>query len=145
MNFIINYWAQLTVVLGVFGYIFKIVFDYKLKKKEIRLKYFYELKSAKIIELYNKVVEIQMIIDRRKTDDAKTFESNIFKNRIALDKYYWESELYFSGKTQQSFRHFLEWLKYFELKEHKTKNPEIESEFRNITESLVREFKNEIS
>lgn len=145
MSFIINYWAQLTVILGIVGYILKTIFDYKLKEKEIRTKYFYELKSAKIIELYNKIVQIQMIIDRRKTDDAKTFESNIFRNRIALDRYYWESELYFSVKTQKSFRHFLEWLKYFESKELIAENPEIKSEFRDITESLIKEFKNEIS
>lgn len=144
MQFITNYWAQLTVILGIISYILKTIFDYKLKNKEIRLKYFYDIKSSKIIELYTKIVEIQMIIDRRKTGDAKTFEGNIFRNRIELDKYYWESEFYFSKKTQKSFKHFLEWLKYFESKELMAENPQIVNEFRKITDSLVKEFKSEV-
>lgn len=144
MEFISNYWSQITVLLGVLGYIIKTILDNKFKTKELKFKYFYEIKSAKIIELYSKIVEIQMIIDRKKKGDGNTFEGNVFRNRIALDKFYWESHFYFSEKTKNSFHQYLEWLKYFESKELMKENPEIEFQFDKITKILIDEFKREI-
>lgn len=43
MNLIINYWAQLTVIRGIIGYIIKAILDYRIKNKELKFKYFYEL------------------------------------------------------------------------------------------------------
>jgi len=85
MKFISEYWSQVTVIIGSMGFLLKTIFEYRLKNKELRFKYFYELKSQKIIELYSKIVEIQMIVDRRKKDDAPSFESNMFKKRRELD------------------------------------------------------------
>jgi hypothetical protein len=144
MELVAEYWAQITLILGVIGYIIKTILDNRLKNKELKFKYFYEIKSAKIIELYTKIVEIQMIIDRKKKGEGNSFEGNVFKNRIALDKYYWESHFYFSEKTKKSFHQYLEWLMYFESKELMTENPEIEFQFDKITKSLIKEFKKEI-
>ncbi|MBO4234795.1 hypothetical protein FO675_10945 [Riemerella anatipestifer] len=144
MKFIAEYWSQITVIIGSFGFILKTIFEYRLKTKELKFKYFYELKSQKIIELYSKIVEIQMIIDRRKKDDAPSFETNMFRKRIGLDKHYWESEFYFSENTKKIFRHFLSWLKMFESKEIMVESPEIESNFEKITKILINEFKKEI-
>ena len=142
-DFIINYWAQLTVVLGVIGYILKTIFDFRLKNKELRYKYFYDLKAKKIIEIYTKIVELQMIIDRRKKGNTTSFENNIFKHRIAFDKYYWESSFYLSAKSDRLLKSFLEWLKFFEI-EHKLDDPSIEFNFNKISKQLISEFRNEI-
>ena len=101
MKFLGEYWSQITVIIGAFGFILKTVFEYRLKTKELKFKYFYELKSQKIIELYSKIVEIQLIVDRRKKDEAPSFETNMFQKRRGLDKYYWESEFYFSENTNK--------------------------------------------
>lgn len=143
-EFIFNYWAQFTVVLGVFGYILKTIFDFRLKNKELRFKYYYELKAKKIIEIYSKIVEIQMVIDRRREGDSKSFESNIFKNRIELDKYYWESSFYLTPKSEKAFKSFLEWLKIFEVKQMLVDDPTIEINFEKVTRQLILEFKKEI-
>ena len=83
-DFIVNYWSQLTVVLGIIGYILKTTFDYRLKNKELRFKYFYELKAKKVIEIYSKIVEIQMIIDRRRKDESNSFENTFLKEDLNL-------------------------------------------------------------
>lgn len=143
-DFIVNYWSQLTVLLGVIGYIFKTIFDYKLKVKELKFKHFYELKAKKVVELYSKIVEIQMIVDRRKKGDTPSFENNIFKQRIELDKYFWESTFYLSPKAEKAFKDFLEWLKFFEVKEMIIEDPNIELKFDQLTQTLIAEFKNDI-
>lgn len=85
-----------------------------------------------------------MIVDRRKKDEAPSFETNMFQKRRGLDKYYWESEFYFSENTKKIFRHFLTWLKMFESKEIMIESPEIETNFEKITKILINEFKKEI-
>ena len=143
-QFIVSYWSQLTVLIGLLGYILKTIFDYCLKNKELRFKYYYELKAKKILEIYCKIVELQIIIDRRKKDEAPSFESNIFKHRIELDKYNWESSFYLMPKSEKKFKTFLEWLKFFEVKEMLIEDPTIEKNFHLITKQLISEFKNEI-
>lgn len=143
-EFIINYWSQLTVLLGLIGYILKTVFDFRIKSKELRFKYYYEIKAKKIIEIYAKVVELQVIIDRRKKGNATNFESNIFKHRIELDRYYWESSFYLTDKSEKAFKSFLEWLKFFEIEEMLKDDPSIEDNFHKATKNLISEFKNEI-
>ena len=143
-EFIVNYWSQLTVLIGSIGYILKTIYDFRLKNKELRHKYYYELKAKKVIEIYAKIVEIQMIIDRRKEDNSPSFESNIFKHRIELDKYYWESSFYLSGNSEKLFKAFLEGLKFFEIKQMIKDDPSIEVNFEAITQKLILEFKNEI-
>lgn len=144
MALITEFWAQVTVLLGVLGYILKVILDNRLKSKELRYRYFYEIKSSKIIELYTKIVELQMVIDRRKRGEHKTFEGNVFKHRVEFDKYYWESYFYFSKKTQKAFHLYLKWLKFFESKAMMNENPEIEFQFKKITNILIKEFKNEV-
>lgn len=144
-DYILNYWSQLTVILGVISYIFKIFLDYKFKIKESKFKYLYELKAKKIIELYSKIVEIQMIVDRKNEGDTPSFENNIYKHRIELDKYYWESNFYLSSKTKKAFKNFLEWLKFFESKNIMSKDPQIELKFKQLTDILISEIKIEIN
>lgn len=134
----------MTVLLGVIGYILKTIFDYRLKNKELRFQFYYELKAKKILEIYSKVVELQMIIDRRKKDDSPSFESNIFKHRIELDRYYWESSFYLTDKSEKAFKKFLEWLKFFEVKQMLINDPSIEDNFHSLTQQLISEFKSEI-
>jgi len=143
MKNIFDYWSQITVVIGAVGFILKTIFEYRFKNKELKFKYFYELKAQKIIETYSKVVEIQMIVDRHKKGDAGSFETNMFQKRIALDKFYWESEFYFSEDTKKIFRHFMEWLPLFEIKEIRQES-DAEENFRKVTNILIREFKREI-
>lgn len=45
INLIINYWAQLFVILGIIGSIL----DYRIKNKELKFKYLYKIKLKKII------------------------------------------------------------------------------------------------
>jgi len=144
MEFITNYWSQLTVILGLIGYILKSIFDYRIKNKELRTKYFYELKASKLIDLHSIIVKIQMLIDRRKGGIGKEFEKNVFEKRIQLDKHFWESQFYFDSKTQKSFQLFLDYLKYFENENFMLENPETEFQFNQITQALLKEFKNEI-
>jgi hypothetical protein len=144
MKFISEYWSQIVVLIGAIGFLLKIIFEYRFKNKELRFKYFYEIKSQKIIDLYSKIVEIQMIVDRRKKDNEISFETNMFKKRKDLDKYYWESEFYFNEKTKLIFRNFMEWLVIFESKEILIEKPEIERTFEKITQILINEFKKEI-
>lgn len=144
-TFIINYWAQFTVIIGLIGYILKTTLDYSLKTKELKYKYFYELKGKKIIELYTKVVEIQMIIDREKKDDCPTFENNVTKNRLQLDKLYWESTFYLGKKSELAFKDFLQWLKFFEVREMIEEDPKIANSFEKATHSLITELKSEMT
>ena len=144
MEFLLSYWSQITVLLGVLGYTLKIIFENRFKNKELRFKNFYELRSTKITDLHTKIVEIQIILDRKKGSEELCLESNILQKRIGLDKFYWESQLYFSTKTQKVFYQYLEWLKYFENKNLVKENPEIELHFNKITESLMKEFRREI-
>jgi hypothetical protein len=141
---IINYWSQLTVLLGVLGYTLKTIFDFRLKSKELRIRYYYELKAQKIIEIYVKVVELQMIVDRRKKGESSSFENNIFKHRIELDRYYWEISFYLTKKSESAFKIFLDWLKFFESKEMIADDPSIEDQFDKATKRLILEFKKEI-
>lgn len=131
-------------MLGVIGYILKTIFDFRIKNKELRFKYYYELKAKKIIEIYTKIVEIQMIIDRRKEGESKSFEGNIFKKRIELDKYYWESSFYLTPKSEKAFKTFLEWLKLYENTQMLLDDQTIEENFDRVTQQLISEFKNEI-
>ena len=142
MDLLNSYWAQITVVFVVFGYILKIILDYRLKNKELRNKYFYELKAKKLIELYSMIVEIQMFIDRQ--IGGEKFESNILGQRIGLDKYYWECEFYFYEKTQRLFRAFLEHLKFYETTQIMKEHPEIEQNFKRILKRLLKELKKEL-
>ncbi len=143
-NFIINYWSQLTVLLGLLGYILKTISDYRLKEREVRSRYYYELKASKILEIHSRIVELQMIIDRRKKEDSVSFEANICKHRIELDKYYWESSFFLTPTSEKAFKTFLEWLKFFELKQMLVDDPMIEKKFHLVTRQLVADFKNEI-
>jgi hypothetical protein len=144
MEIITNYWAQITVVLGMLGYILKSTFDYRIKNMELKFKHFYEIKSNKILDLYSKIVEIQMIIDRKKIGESSSFEGNMRKHRLSLDRYYWESEFYFSEITKKAFRAYLDLLKFYETKEIMEEYPNIEPDFERITQILIKEFKNEL-
>ena len=144
MKNVLEYWAQITVLLGTCGFILKTILESRYKTKELKFKYFFEIKFKKIIEIYSKIVEIQMIIDRRKTGGERCFETNMFKKRIALDQFYWESDFYLSDNTKKIFRHFLKWLPMFEQDEIIKDSPEIETQFEEITNVLIAEFRKEI-
>lgn len=88
MEILIKYWSQFALLLGLIGFILKTIFDYKIKNKELRNKFFYELKAQKIIELYKSIVEIQMIIDRQSGEEMRR---KMFTKRIQLDTFFWES------------------------------------------------------
>ena len=142
MEILNKYWAQITVIIGAIDYILKTILDYRLKHKELRNKYFYELKAKKLIELYTKIVEVQMIIDRRK--GGEKFESNMLSQRLSFDSYYCECEFYFGDRTQKLFRAFLSYLKYYETPQIMNENAEIERNFEKIFKVLLKELKNEL-
>ncbi|SEG01590.1 hypothetical protein SAMN05421847_1296 [Halpernia humi] len=143
-RFIAEYWSQITVVIGVIGFIVKTLLDYKIKIREHRSKYFYEIKAKKILELYDNLIKIQIIIDRKSKGEFQSFEQNIFAKRKELDKYYWESSLYLSNKTKHSFDNTLKMLKLFESKGFMTEFPKFEKAYQSLIDLLKKEFKNQI-
>lgn len=145
IEIIANYWSQITVIIGIFGFTLKALLDYQIKLKEHRSKYFYELKAKKILEVYDSLIKIQIVIDRKSKGEFQSFEQNIYSKRKELDKYFWESNLYFSNKTKKSFDNILKMLKLFEKKEFIAEFPEFEKAFQSLIDLIKKEFKNEIN
>jgi hypothetical protein len=142
MEILTKYWSQALLAFGIIGYFIKAFFDSRFRKKELRQKYFYEVKAKKIIELHEKIVEIQMIIDREPEDEK--FGSKIYSKRMALDRFYWDSKFYFAHSTQDFFKVFLSNLMLLESKALIKDIPNFEHQFDLITDLLLKEFKKEI-
>ncbi len=49
---VIRFWSQITVVIGAFGIFLKIIFDYKVRQKEIKYSSLYENKILEIKSYY---------------------------------------------------------------------------------------------
>ncbi|RVU90327.1 hypothetical protein EH230_05090 [Flavobacterium columnare] len=142
MDFFIKYWSQIAVIIGLIGYVLKTIFDYKIRNRELRNKYFYELKAKKIIELHSELVEIKIFIDRKSYTEG--FHQEVFRKRKALDKYYWESQLYFNKKTQLAFTNFIQGVSYYEIKDFEKEYPNFENDYYLFNKLLLKEFKKEI-
>ncbi|MFD2564323.1 hypothetical protein [Aquimarina rubra] len=97
---------------------------------------------AKIIEIHNKIVEIQILIDRQMYNND--FKQKVFKQRKSLDKFYWESKFYFTERTQELFDVFLEGLMSFEVDIPGEDTLETQIIFTDINRELLEEFKTEI-
>jgi hypothetical protein len=145
MEYITNYWAQLTVLIGAFSFLLKQMFDYRYKIKELRYKYFYEKKAAKIIALHKYIVEIQKYIDNNHGD--KHFEKEIIKKRKQLEHYFWESRFYFEPRTNERLDNFFEWLEALEnkaIKEEIIGNNKETKKFVFVNKMLLKELKKEL-
>lgn len=142
MDFFIKYWSQIAVIIGLIGYVLKTIFDYRIRNRELRNKYFYELKAKKIIELHSELVEIKIMIDRSQYTEG--FHKELLSRRKALDKYYWDGQLFFNKKTQSAFNLFIQGISYYEIKDFDKEYPNMENEYNLFNKLLLKEFKKEI-
>ncbi|MBU7570306.1 MAG: hypothetical protein KAF41_06600 [Flavobacterium sp.] len=142
MDFFIKYWSQIAVIIGLIGYVLKTIFDYKIRNRELRNKYFYDLKAKKIIELHSELVEIKIMIDRNQYTEG--FHKELLKRRKALDKYHWDGQLFFSKRTLLVFEKFVESIMMYEDADLKKMIPNIDRNYDIFNKLLLQEFKNEI-
>lgn len=142
MNFFIKYWSQIAVIIGLIGYVLKTIFDYRIRNRELRNKYFYELKAKKIIALHSELVEIKIMIDRHQHTEG--FHTELLSRRKALDKYYWDGQLFFSKRTLLVFEKFTESIMMYERADLKQTVPNIDKNYAIFNKLLLEEFKNEI-
>lgn len=142
MDFFIRYWSQVAVIIGLIGYVLKTIFDYKIRNRELRNKYFYDLKAKKIIELHSELVEIKMMIDRLQYTEG--FHSELLNRRKALDKYFWDGQLFFSKRTLFAFENFTASIMMYEIKDMEKEYPSMHKNYDIFNKLLLQEFKNEI-
>ncbi len=142
MDYLIKYWSQIAIVIGLFGYVLKTIFDYTIRNRELRNKYFYELKAKKIIELHSELIEIKILIDRKQYTEG--FHKELLSKRKALDKYHWDGQLFFNKKTSLAFQRFVESIMMYEIKDFKKQYPNMDENYNIFNNLLLREFKNEI-
>ena len=62
MEYLVKHWAQIVVIIGAFGFLLKLILDYKFKTKELRYRYFYEKKAAKIVVMHEEIVVIKSLL-----------------------------------------------------------------------------------
>jgi len=55
MDFIVKYWAQLTVLIGVIGYALKGLFDFRLKKLEIKYSLLFKERLSAVSNFFHLV------------------------------------------------------------------------------------------
>ena len=111
-EFIIQSWSQLTILLGALGYFLKIIFDFLLKKKEIKFIKLHELRAEKISAIFQSLAEMEHSFDRylsqvhnlasleaeKKLLDTARASVNGFKKMIHIN------ELYFDQNTNEKLK-----------------------------------------
>lgn len=141
---------QLILSSGLIVYIIKSIVEFHIRKKELRNKTFYEIKTKKILELHKKIVDVQIILDRgtyplnqiyRLDENEK---KSIGKIRYEMDLDFWESEFYYEKKTCKYIKEFIKYLMCFSTPEFIKEHPAIENEIQTIIKGLLKELKNEI-
>lgn len=46
VDFLTANWSQITVIIGALGYLLKLIFDFNIRKKEIKFEYLYKEKAS---------------------------------------------------------------------------------------------------
>ncbi len=109
-------WSQLSVLLGLIGYILKSIFDFILKKKEIKFIKLHELRAGKISEIFrslanmehsfvrylNQVHSLSSLQEEKKLLDTARASMQNFKKLIQIN------ELYFDQNTNEKLKNINE-------------------------------------
>lgn len=108
------YWAQVTLVLGSFGYILKIILDYLTKKREINHSIFtnkkieclsrFFLNYSKVKEMYFHLKIYQVL---RKEISATDLDDYVFPPIDELRRSVIEIQLYFDKNIHSKFEDIL--------------------------------------
>ncbi len=142
---------QLLLSSGLIIYLIKSIIEFFIRRKELRNKTFYEIKTKKILELHKKIVDIQVILDRGSyplniiygLDENE--KKSIGKIRYEMDLYFWESEFYFNKQTCKYIKEFIKYLTYFSTPEFIKEYPSVENEIQIILKNLLKQLKKEIN
>ena len=142
---------QLILSSGLIIYIIKSITEFYIRKKELRNKTFYEIKTKKILELHKKIVDVQIMLDRGGFYPLneiqalnETEKKSIGRIRYEMDLDFWESEFYFKKKTCKYIKQFIHYLIHFPTQKSINENSSLESEMQIIIKKLLRELKSEI-
>lgn len=91
MDFLINNWSQITVMLAALGYIVKIFLDYFIKKKELKLQYNYKEKEIRFQYVYK--------------EKSAAFKQYLITYRALCDGIYkYSADLLFGLKNYDAFQ-----------------------------------------
>lgn len=144
IKFITDNWAQIVVVLGALGYIVKVVFDFRLKKFEIKYDLLFKLQTEKIkvfIESYDNYYNA-LVEDVYKVVGGSmlliSFNSNMDDLNSIMLKNSFECRVYFSDNQSEMFfkiSNECRFLKHKVLKIAATSD-ELETKFDNIEFAL---------
>lgn len=111
-EFIIEYWSQLAVLLGVIGYLLKTIFDFIIRKREIKFIKLHELRAEKISAIFHSLTNMEQSFDQylNKVHNLSSLEEekamldearesiNDFKKLIYIN------ELYFDRNTNEKLK-----------------------------------------
>lgn len=109
VEFIIEYWSQIAVLLGIVGYLLKTILDFIIRKREIKFVKLHKLRAKIISEIYlslanmeqsfdkylNKVHNLPSLKEEKALLDEARESMNDFKRLIHIN------ELYFDQKTNE--------------------------------------------
>lgn len=63
IKFLIEYWSQATVLLFAIGYILRVIFDFYIKKKEIKFNFIHKERAEVIKQLNLDIIELSKEIE----------------------------------------------------------------------------------
>jgi len=141
---------QLLLSSGLIIYLVKSTIEFYIRRKELRNKTFYEIKTKKILELHKKIVDVQIMIDRGSYPLnqihglGENEKKSIGKIRYEMDLDFWESEFYFNKQTCKYIKEFIKYLMYFSTPEFVKENTYVENEIQVIIKKLLKQLKSEI-
>ncbi|MBL7113101.1 MAG: hypothetical protein ISS19_14285 [Bacteroidales bacterium] len=116
VDFLSQYWSQIALLLGIFGYIIKIIFEARVKIKEIKFSHLHLLRTKEIKEFYLSFLDVE--------DMLKRYNARAFSITNLDETFYLEKDLKIN-----SFKKNLESLKLI-----------IDKSKSNNLESLINEF-----
>lgn len=143
--------VELILSSGLIVYCIKSIIEFYIRKKELRNKTFYEIKTKRILELHKKIIDIQVMVDRSgfyPLNEIHVLNDNekksIGKIKYEMDLDFWECEFYYNAKTCECIKELISYL-YFFSDPHKEKNAQIErEEIQQIIKNLLKQLKKEI-
>lgn len=77
---------QILLSSGLIIYLLKSIIEFYIRRKELRNKTFYEIKTKKILELHKKIVDIQIMLDRGTYPLNQIYELNENEKKV-LEKF----------------------------------------------------------
>lgn len=141
---------QLLLSSGLIIYVVKSIIEFYIRKKELRNKTFYEIKTKKILELHKKIVDIQIMLDRGAYPLNNIYgldeneRKSIGKIRYEMDLDFWESEFFFNKHTSIYLKELIKYLTFFSTPKFIEENSSTKNEIQIIIKKLIKELKNKI-